>query len=124
MVQTQVGQVTKVQKDLLADISKQVDKHAYSVKTRGGASSQDPLYPEGHPKIIEQDSQLAEKPSSPSKKKKKKHKSAVESSETIKEKEPASNPNSISVSDAETENGNEPVHDNDRNNRYLITCLV
>ena len=71
--------------------------------TRSGALTQDPLYPEGHPKRIEQDSQLVEKPRSPSKINKKKHKTAVESSETVKEKEPASNPNSISVSDAETE---------------------
>ena len=116
MVQTQMEQITKVQKDLLAKNSNSNGKHAFGIATRSGASTQDPLYPEGHPKRIEQDSQLAERPSSPSKKKKKKHKPAVESSETIKEKEPASDPNSISVSDAETENGNEPVNDNDRNN--------
>ncbi|KAK1645139.1 hypothetical protein QYE76_062944 [Lolium multiflorum] len=69
---------------------------------------EDPLYPEGHPKRIEQDSQRIE-PSAPSKKKKKKkHKNVVESSE------PANDPNSISISDAETESGNE--HDNDNDN--------
>ncbi|KAK1678561.1 hypothetical protein QYE76_039409 [Lolium multiflorum] len=68
----------------------------------------DPLYPEGHPKRIEQDSQRIE-PSAPSKKKKKKkHKNVVESSE------PVNDPNSISISDAETESGNE--HDNDNDN--------
>ncbi|KAK1612963.1 hypothetical protein QYE76_036636 [Lolium multiflorum] len=69
---------------------------------------EDPLYPEGHPKRIEQDSQRIE-PSAPSKKKKKKHKNVVESSE------PANDPNSISISDAETESGNEHDNDNDNN---------
>ncbi|KAK1648150.1 hypothetical protein QYE76_065955 [Lolium multiflorum] len=68
---------------------------------------EDPLYPEGHPKRIEQDSQRIE-PSVPSKKKKKKHKNVVESSE------PVNDPNSISISDAETESGNE--HDNNNVN--------
>ncbi|KAK1697271.1 hypothetical protein QYE76_013968 [Lolium multiflorum] len=68
---------------------------------------EDPLYPEGHPKRIEQDSQRIE-PSAPSKKKKKKHKNVVESSE------PVNDPNSISISDAETESGNE--HDNGNDN--------
>ncbi|KAK1628094.1 hypothetical protein QYE76_002409 [Lolium multiflorum] len=69
---------------------------------------EDPLYPEGHPKIVEQDSQLT-KTSDPSKKKKKKHKNVVESSE------PVNDPNSISISDAETESGNEHEEDNDKN---------
>ncbi|KAK1653200.1 hypothetical protein QYE76_071005 [Lolium multiflorum] len=69
---------------------------------------EDPLYPEGHPKRIEQDSQRIE-PRAPSKKKKKKHKNVVESSE------PVNDPNSISISDAETESGNEHEEDNDKN---------
>ncbi|KAK1696264.1 hypothetical protein QYE76_012961 [Lolium multiflorum] len=69
---------------------------------------EDPLYPEGHPKRVEQDSQLT-KTSAPSKKKKKKHKNVVESSE------PVNDPNSISISDAETESGNEHDKDNDKN---------
>ncbi|KAK1626570.1 hypothetical protein QYE76_000885 [Lolium multiflorum] len=68
---------------------------------------EDPLYPEGHPKRIEQDSQRT-KTSAPSKKKKKKHKNVVESSE------PVNDPNSISISDAETESGNEHDKDNDK----------
>ncbi|KAK1663365.1 hypothetical protein QYE76_051524 [Lolium multiflorum] len=68
---------------------------------------EDPLYPEGHPKRVEQDSQLI-KTSAPSKKKKKKHKNIVESSE------PVNDPNSISISDAETESGNEHDKDNDK----------
>ncbi|KAK1650319.1 hypothetical protein QYE76_068124 [Lolium multiflorum] len=66
------------------------------------------LYPEGHPKRVEQDSQRT-KTSAPSKKKKKKHKNVVESSE------PVNDPNSISISDAETESGNEHDNDNDKN---------
>ncbi|KAK1695830.1 hypothetical protein QYE76_012527 [Lolium multiflorum] len=69
---------------------------------------EDPLYPEGHPKRVEQDSQLI-KTSAPSKKKKKKHKNVVESSE------PVNDPNSISISDAETKSGNEHEEDNDKN---------
>ncbi|KAK1647380.1 hypothetical protein QYE76_065185 [Lolium multiflorum] len=68
---------------------------------------EDPLYPEGHPKRVEQDSQLT-KTSAPSKKKKKKHKNVVESSE------PVNDPNSISIFDAETESGNEHDKDNDK----------
>jgi hypothetical protein len=40
-----------VQKDLLVNASR--EKHAYEISTRSGASTQDPLYPEGHPKRIE-----------------------------------------------------------------------
>ncbi|KAK1620536.1 hypothetical protein QYE76_026053 [Lolium multiflorum] len=69
---------------------------------------EDPLYPEGHPKRIEQDSQRIEPSAHSKKKKKKKHKNVVESSE------PVNDPNSISISDAETESGNE--HDNDKDN--------
>ncbi|KAK1696393.1 hypothetical protein QYE76_013090 [Lolium multiflorum] len=69
---------------------------------------EDPLYPEGHPKRVEQDSQPI-KTSAHSKKKKKKHKNVVESSE------PVNDPNSISISDAETESGNEHEEDNDKN---------
>ena len=59
MVQTQLEQITKVQKDLLAGIPTQSNKQACGVLTRG-TTTQDHLYPEGHPKRIEQESQLAE----------------------------------------------------------------
>ena len=74
MVQTQLEQITKVQKDLLAGIPIQSKKQAYGVSTRGGITTQDPLYPEGHPNRIEQESQLADNniTSSPKRKKKKK----------------------------------------------------
>ncbi|KAK1632556.1 hypothetical protein QYE76_006871 [Lolium multiflorum] len=107
MIQTQIDQLTKVQNDLLKNNHE--EKQVYEVTTRGGVSTQDPLYPEGHPKRIEQDSQRTKEISSPSKKKKKKHKTVVESSE------PVSDPNSISISDAETESGNEHDEDNDKN---------
>jgi hypothetical protein len=67
MVQTQIDQLTKVQKDLLVNASR--EKHVYEISTRSGASTQDPLYPEGHPKRIEQDSQRAIDNSTLSKKK-------------------------------------------------------
>ncbi|KAK1607558.1 hypothetical protein QYE76_031231 [Lolium multiflorum] len=107
MIQTQIDQLTKVQNDLLKNNHE--EKQVYEVTTRGGVSTQDPLYPEGHPKRIEQDSQRTKEISSPSKKKKKKHKTVVESSE------PVNDPNSISISDAETESGNERDEDNDKN---------
>ena len=43
MVQTQLEQITKVQKDLLAGIPTQSNKQACGVLTRGGISTQDPL---------------------------------------------------------------------------------
>src|SRR3954469_19195864 len=98
MVQTQPDQLAKVQKDMLVNASG--NKHAYGIRTRSGAATQDPLYPEGHPKRIEQDSQQGEDSGSPRKRKKNKHKKVEEPLE------PAIDPNSISVSDAETESGN------------------
>ena len=62
----------------------QVKRQTCGVNTRGGAFTQDPFYPEGHPKRIEQDSQLAENniASPPKKKKKKKQKKHKEEGET------------------------------------------
>jgi hypothetical protein len=98
MVQTQIDQLTKVQKDLLVNASK--EKHACEISTSSGASTKDPLYPEGHPKRIEQDSQRAAGDDIPFKKKKKKHKTVAKSSEIGKD------PNIVSISDAKTESGN------------------
>src|ERR1043165_8680484 len=108
MVQTQLEQISNVQKDLLASNAKQ-DIQAYGIKTRGGTHTKDPLYPEGHPKRIEQDSQVQEEDetfSSP--KKKKKHKEADNPNDPIRSEKPAVDPNSISTFDAETEDGAEP----------------
>src|SRR3954466_2580243 len=98
MVQTHLEQIYNVQKDLLANNAKQDNLQAYGINTRGGTHTQDPLYPKGHPKRIEQDSQVQQKEivSSP-KKKKKKHKEADNSNDPIEE-EQAVDPNSISTS--------------------------
>src|SRR4051812_18772025 len=60
MVQTQLEQISNVQKYSLANNAIQDNLQAYGIKTRGGTHTQDPLYPEGHPKRIEQDSQVQE----------------------------------------------------------------
>src|SRR4051812_42670682 len=72
MVQTQIDQLSKVQKDLLVNASR--EKHAYEITTRSDTVTQDPLYPEGHPKRIEQDFQGSDDIRTKSKKKKKKSK--------------------------------------------------
>ena len=55
MVTTQAEQVLKAQSDLLDELN---NKHDFAVRvaTRTGKMTQEPLYPEGHPKRIEQDS--------------------------------------------------------------------
>ena len=58
MVQTQLEQISNVQKYFIANNAKQDNLQAYGIKTQGGTHTQDPLYPEGHPKRIEQDSQV------------------------------------------------------------------
>src|SRR3954466_7841112 len=118
MVQTQLEKISNVQKYLLANNAKQDNLQAYVIKTRGGTDTQDPLYPEGHPKRIEQDSQVQEEEivSSPKKKKKKKkHKEADNSNDPIEEEECVVDPNSITTSDAETEDGAEPEKDAEKN---------
>src|SRR3954470_22308177 len=119
MVQNQFEQISNVQKDLLANNAKQNNLQAYGIKTRGGTHTQDPLYPEGHPKRIKQDSQVQEEEeivSSPKKKKKKKkHKEADNSNDPITSQEPDVDPNSISTSDAETEDGAEPEKESENN---------
>src|SRR3954463_5144814 len=119
MVQTQLEQISNVQKDLLANIARQDNLQAYGTKTRGGTHTQDPLYLEGHPKRIEQDSQVQEEQivSSPKKKKKKKkYKEADNSNDPIEEEEEhVVDPNNISTSDAETEDGVEPEKDAEKN---------
>src|SRR3954469_22936570 len=111
MVQTQLEEISNVQKYLLANNAKQDNLQAYGIKTRGGTHTHDPLYPEGHTKRMEQDSQVQEEEivSSPKKKKnKKKHKEADNSNDPIEEEEHVVEPNNISTSDAETEDGAEP----------------
>ena len=57
MVTTQVEQVLKAQNDLLNELNNNKHDFAVRVATRGGKMTREPLYPEGHPKRIEQDSQ-------------------------------------------------------------------
>ena len=52
-----IRQVAKSQRELLDEMNNNISDFAVRVATRGGKITQEPLYPEGHPKIIEQDSQ-------------------------------------------------------------------
>ena len=74
MVTTQVEQVLKAQQEVLDEINSKKNDYDVRVATRTGRMTQEPLYPEGHPKRIEQDSQRnnIDVPSSSKKKKKKK----------------------------------------------------
>ena len=47
----------KAQNDLLNELNNKKNDNAIRVMTRGGKMTQEPLYPKGHPKRIEQDSQ-------------------------------------------------------------------
>src|SRR4051812_11019699 len=110
MVTTQVEQVLKAQKEMLDEMNSKKNDYAVRVATRTGRMTQEPLYPEGHPKRIEQDSQRnnIDAPSSSKRKKKKNDRTVQTSSEPIAE--PPDNPNDISMSDAETQSGNEHEH--------------
>ena len=101
VVTTQAEQVLKAQSDLLDELN---NKHDFAVRvaTRTGRITQEPLYPEGHPKRIEQDSQRTNVDApSPSKKKKKKNDRTLHASSEPVVDTPE-NPNDISISDAET----------------------
>ena len=104
MVKTQVEQVLKAQNDLLNEMNNKMNDHDVRVMTRGSKMTREPLYPEGHPKRIEQDSQrINTYAPSPSKKKNKDGRTLHASSEpTVDTHE---NPNDISISDAETQSG-------------------
>ena len=52
MVQTQIEQVAKSQSELLSLMNNNMNDHVVRVMTRGGRMTQEPLYPEGHPKKI------------------------------------------------------------------------
>ena len=107
MVTTQVEQVLKAQNDLLNELNSKNNDYAVRVATRTGRMTQEPLYPEGHPKRIEQDSQRnnLDAPSPSKKKKKKNDRTLHASSEPVVDT--PENPNDISISDAETQSGNE-----------------
>ena len=54
---TQLEQVAKSQRSLLDEMNNNIHDFAVRVTIRGGNMTHEPLYPEGHPKRIEQDSQ-------------------------------------------------------------------
>ncbi|KAI4977160.1 hypothetical protein ZWY2020_050970 [Hordeum vulgare] len=97
----EVEQVLKAQNDLLNE----VNDNSVRVITRGGKMTQEPLYPEGHPKRIDQDSQgiNADTPSHPKEKKKDDRNLHASSPNTVTPEEP----NDISASDAQTQSGDE-----------------
>ncbi len=115
MVTTQVEQVLKAQNDLLNELNSKNNDNAVRVMTRGGKMTQEPLYPEGHPKRVEQDSQRinTDAPSPSNKKKKKPNRTLHASEPAIDTPE---NPNDISISDAETQSGNEHEPSDNVNN--------
>ncbi|KAI4972005.1 hypothetical protein ZWY2020_002930 [Hordeum vulgare] len=96
IVTTQVEQVLKAQNDLLNELN----DNSVSVVTRGGRMTQEPLYPEGHPKRIEQDSQgvSTDAPSHPRKKKKDDRNLHASNPDAVTPE----NPNDVFASDAET----------------------
>jgi len=99
---------------LLDEMNNNIHDFAVRVATRGGKMTQEPLYPEGHPKRIEQDSQRVNTDArSPSKKKKKKKNDRTlhASSEPEVEK-PPDNDNEVSISDCENQPGSEHSHYN------------
>ena len=52
VVETQLEQVAKSQRELLDEMNNNINDHVVRVMTRGGRMIQEPLYPEGHPKRI------------------------------------------------------------------------
>ena len=109
MIQTQLEQVAKSQRELLDEMNNNIHDFAVRVATRAGKMTQEPLYPEGHPKIIEQDSQRnnTSAPSPSKKKKKKKNDRTLHASSEPEVEKPPDNDNEVSISDAETQSGNE-----------------
>ncbi|KAI4987297.1 hypothetical protein ZWY2020_020097 [Hordeum vulgare] len=101
MVTTQVEQVLKAQNDLL----NKLNDNPVRVVTRGGRMTQEPLYPEGHPKRIEQDSEgvNTDAPSLPRKKKKDDRNLHASNPDAVTPE----SPNDVSASDAEMQSGDE-----------------
>jgi hypothetical protein len=119
MLHTQLEQIAKSQNDLLNEMNNKMNDHAVRVMTRGGRMTQEPLYPEGHPKRTEQDSQRnnIDVPSSSKKKKKKKNDRTLHASSEPEIEKPLENHNDVSISDAETQSSDEHPHsENDNDN--------
>ena len=92
---------------MLNELNAKRNDNTVRVMNRGGKMTQEPLYPEGHPKRIEQDSQgnNADAPGPSKKKKNKDDRTLHASNEPIVDT--PENPNDISISDAETPSGDE-----------------
>ena len=119
MVQTQLEQVAKSQRELLDEMNNDIHDFVVRVATRGCKMTQEPLYPEGHPKRIEQDSQRnnTTAPSPSKKKKKKKNDRTLHASSEPEVEKPPDNDNDVSISDAETQSSNEhSPSDNEKDN--------
>ena len=119
MVHTQLDQVAKSQNDLLTEVNNYMNDHDVRVMTRGGRKTQEPLYPEGHPKRIEQDSHRinVDAPSSSNKKKKKKNDRNLHGPSEPVTKTPTESHNDVSITDAETQSGSEHApSDNENDN--------
>ena len=96
-----------------------MNDHAVRVMTRGGKMTQEPLYLEGHPKIIEQHSQRpnASAPISSKKKRRKKNDRTMHAPSELEIEKPPEDNNDVSISDAETQSGNEhSPSDNEKDN--------
>lgn len=96
-----------------------MNDHVVRVMTRGGRMTKEPLYPEGHPKRIEQDSQRinTDAPSPSKKRKKKKNDRTLQTSNEPEIEKPPENNNDVSISDAEPQSGNEHASsDNEKDN--------
>ena len=120
MVQTQLEQVAKSQRELLDEMNNNnIHDFAVRVATRGGKTTQEPLYLKGHPKRTEQDSQRnnTSAPSPSKKKKKEKNDRTLHAPSEPEIEKPPHNDNETSISDAETQSGNEhPPSDNEKDN--------
>ena len=83
--------------------------------TSGGKMTQEPLYPEAHPKRVEQDSQRinTDAPSPSNKKKNKTNRTLHASESAIATLE---NPNDISISNVEAQSGDEHEPSDNVNN--------
>ena len=98
MVTTQVEQVLKAQDYFLNELNSKNNDNAVRVITRGGKMTQEPLYPEDHPKRIEKDSQRTNTDApSPRTKKKKKTDRTLHASEAVIDTPENSNDISISM---------------------------
>src|SRR3990170_3206864 len=99
MVQTQLEQVAKSQRELLDEMNNNINDHAVRVMTRRGRMTQEPLYSEGHPKRIEQDSQRinADAPSPSRKKKEKKNDRTLHTSSEPEVEKTLEDSNDVSI---------------------------